>query len=160
MIRNVLLLALAALLGSCDLLGEGCLYDEVGCDLPGDWQLVSIDGATATGRWEIAEGFVDRSGYGDLPTGNEQFPRMRGPFESNYSLNEDRPQGFDLIFWSMSVAQGTVYMDLAGRVESLDGDRMVYVVIRPDAELIFSGGGSVPLGFPTLSPGTRLTFER
>lgn len=149
MTRLALLLLLAVPLGSCSLSND-CLYDRVGCDLPGDWQLVSIDGEAATGRWEIAEGFVDRSGYGDLPTGSEASPRMRGPFESNYSLDEDRPQGFDLQFWSMPTASGTVFVDLYGRIESLDGDRMVYVVIRVDADF----------PFPILAPGTRLVFER
>jgi len=150
MTRLALLLLLAVPLGSCDYIHDDCLYDDVGCDLPGDWQLVSIDGEAATGRWEIAEGFVDRSGYGVLPTGHPGVPEMRGPFESNYSLDEDRPQGFDLQFWSMATPSGTIYVDLYGRIESLDGDRMEYVVTRVDADF----------PFPTLAPGTRLVFER
>ena len=160
MIRLSLILALAVTLGGCDLIVNDCLYDDVGCDLPGDWRLVSVNDEAMTGRWEIAEGFVDRSGYGVLPTGNEQFPEMRGAFESDYSLDPDRPQGFDVQLWSMVVDNGTVYLDLYGRIESLDDDRMVYVVSRPDAELIFAGGGSIPLSFPLLARGTRLIFER
>lgn len=146
-------------LGGCDF-GEGCLYDDVGCELPGDWQLVSIDGEAATGRWEIAEGFVERGGYGVVPTGNPSYPDMRGPFRADYSLDEDRPQGYDLTFWTMQVPTGTVYVDMAGRVESLDGNRMVYSVIRVESEIILNGGGSAGFGFPTLIPGTRLVFER
>ncbi|MEM1115472.1 MAG: hypothetical protein AAF845_01980 [Bacteroidota bacterium] len=159
MIRLVPLAALL-LVGGCDYLREGCLYDEVGCALPGDWRLVSADGAAASGRWEIAEGFVDRSGYGVLPTGSERFPEMRGPFGSTYSLDEDSPQRFDLKLWSMPVDDGTVYVDLFGRVERIEGDRMEYTVLGIEAELIPRGGGSVSLSFPTIQRGTRLVFER
>lgn len=155
-----LVLVLVIALGGCDYIYDDCLYDDVGCDLPGDWQLVSRDGEAASGRWEIAAGFVDRSGYGVLATGNGQFPEMRGPFGSDYSLDEDDPQGFDLKLWAMTVEEGTVYVDLYGRVESLDGDRMVYVVQGVDAELVYRVGGSTGLSFPLLAAGTRLTFER
>ncbi len=154
------LLLLALALGGCDLLSGPCLYDAVGCDLPGDWRLVSRNGEAATGRWEIAEGFVDRSGYGVLPTGNAQVPEMRGPFGSDYSLDPDDPQGFDLKLWSMATAQGTVYVDLYGRIESLDGDRMTYLVRAVDAKVIPRGGGSVGIDVPLLAAGTRLVFER
>ena len=150
MMRRVFLLGLSVLVGSCGLVSNDCLYDEVGCNLPGDWRLVSINGEAAVGQWEIAEGFVDRSGYGVLPTGHAAIPEMRGPFESNYSLDPDRPQGFDLQFWSMSTPSGTFYVDVYGRIASLDSDRMEYVVQRVDADL----------PFPTLAPGTRLVFER
>ncbi|PAP76193.1 hypothetical protein [Rubrivirga marina] len=160
MTRLPLLILAALVLGGCDYLYDDCLYDDVGCDLPGDWQLVSRNGEAASGRWEIAAGFVDRSGYGVLATGNSQFPEMRGAFGSDYSLDPDDPQGFDVKLWSMSVAEGTVYVDLYGRVESLEGDRMVYLVQRADAKLVFNGGGSNGLSFPLLASGTRLTFER
>ena len=156
----LLLLALATSASGCDYIYDNCLYDEVGCALPGDWRLVSRNGEPATGRWEIAEGFIDRSGYGVLPTGSAQYPEMRGPFQSSYSLDDDDPQGFDLQFWQMSVENGTVYVDLYGRIESLDGDRMTYVVQFADAKIIPRGGGSVDLGFPLLDRGTRLVFER
>lgn len=157
---RLLLVLLALTVGGCDYLTVGCLYDDVGCDLPGEWRLASRNGEAATGRWEIAEGFVDRSGYGVLATGNSQFPEMRGPFGSDYSLDPDDPQGFDLKLWSMVVSEGTVYVDLYGRIESLDGDRMTYLVQHADAKIVFNGGGSSGLAFPLLDAGTRLVFER
>jgi hypothetical protein len=161
--RLAALLAAALLTApGCSLVYDNCLYDRVGCDLPGTWTLVARDGDPATdGRWEIDEGFVERGGYLVLPTGWEAFPVMRGSFSGNYSLDEDTPQTFILTFWSMPVENGTVYIDMGGRIENYGDDRFDYVVLGIETEIIFNGGGSNDLGAPPLlRPGTRLTFER
>ena len=121
---------------------------------------MSIDGETASGRMEIAEGFVDRETYAVLPTGTEQYPELRGSSPADYSLDPDTPQRFDLDLWRMEVPEGVIYVDLLGRVE-VDGDRLTYHVISARAKLIFNGGGSIGLPFPLFQePGTVLVFER
>ncbi len=133
----------------------------MGCDLPGVWRLVERNGTPATsGSWEIAEGFVERSGDGSLETCNPEYPVMRGSFGADYSLDPDRPKGYDLKLWYMSVADGTIYVDLFGHIESLDGDVMVYRVQEASPKLVPTGGGIRLLPVPNLVAGTWFTFQR
>ena len=65
----------------------------------------------------------DRGGWGlwwvaILPPTRQAFPVIRGSFSGNYSLDEDTPQTFILTFWSMPVENGTVYIDMGGRIEA------------------------------------------
>lgn len=160
MMRALALAALALAASGCSLLASDCLYDDTGCALPGDWRLVSIDGAPATGSMEIATGFVDRQTYAVLPTGNEEYPTMRGPSPANYSLDPDEPQQFDLDLWRMEVPAGVVIVDMDGRVD-IDGDRMTYRVLRGQAVLIRTGGSRSELDFPRLTQaGTVFEFRR
>ncbi|SRR5690606_3825724 len=160
--------ALFLLASGCSLVVDDCLYDDFGCSLPGRWQLGSVNGeAVASGSIEINEGYLDRDGYLDLPTGLEppsnpnaaDLSRIRGPFLGAYSgyvtEGETRTFRFDASLTGNPCSVGNCLVSLYTRFGEMEEDRFTLVVSSVDDDLV-PGLAQAPY----LRQGTVLAFRR
>ncbi len=152
-------LFLSLLVGGCDYINPlgKCLTTDVGCELPGDYRLVSIDGEAATGALTISSGQFERDGYLDLPTGHERFPSLRGPYLGSIltqAVQDEDPDGFEL----QATMETEVFITANIKTSaSVEGDRLTLRVRSTRARNRTSGGD---LDFPALSSGAVLVFRR
>lgn len=152
----------ALLLGGCDYLDPlgKCLTAEPACDLPGEYRLVSIDGEPATGSLTISSGQFARDGTLDLPTGDEQYPRLFGPYLGSVPVRSDSEADPDRFEIRATMEDGGALVT-AGFDTSAEaaGDRLTLRVRSLDARYR-AGAASRGLHFPRLDAEAVLVFER
>ena len=160
--RLPLLVLLATLAAGCDVIDptRKCLTSDVGCELPGTYRLVSVDGEAAEGALTISSGQFERDGSLDLPTGDATYPRLFGPYLGSVPVRSDQagnPSRFEL---RASMEDGgalvTAYFDTSA---SVDGDLLTLRVRSLDARYR-AGAASRGLRFPRIDAGAVLVFRR
>ena len=137
--RAVFAIALAALVGGCDLLGDGCPPASFGleCAMIGEWDLDTVDGQRASGVLEVQSGF---DGFLSVPSGSEDCGAFRGPLGGSAPNGDVSEGAITVRVWQVSSGCGRYSVDLNGRA-ALDGDRLTLTLVQ-DRVL---GDGTFPL---------------